>query len=248
MRILLAGYGFVGTAAAELLSAAGHELTVLRRRPTSRQIGIEFVACDLRNGRPWDAREKFDAVVVSLAPDERSDAAYTATYCTAQENLQSAIDTERYLYVSSTAVYPEAEGNWREEDSSAHSPRARILLEAEAIAGRAQNAAILRFAGLYNRTRRIYYGPPATITDDRLVHFLHRDDAARAISHALANALTGVFNVHDGHPQWRSEVLHRLGFLTSASPRDGERRISTEKFFSTGFQPSFRDYFSGLEF
>ncbi|GAB4431122.1 MAG: hypothetical protein OHK0011_13940 [Turneriella sp.] len=248
VHILLVGFGFVGSAVAELLRSAGHELTVLRRRQTSRQIGMEFVVCDLRNGRPWDTRRKFDAVVFSLAPDERSDAAYTATYCTAQENLQAIIDTHLYIYVSSTAVYPELAGIWREEDARPHSPRARILLEAEQIASRTPRSVILRFAGLYNRDRRIYYGPQAALSNDRLVHFLHRDDAARAIGHALAHDLTGVFNVHDGNPQWRSEILQRLGFLTSALPRDGERRISAEKFFSSGFQPVHGNFFSGLAF
>lgn len=245
---MLAGYGFVGSAVAKLLSAAGHELTVLRRSAPANEIGIEFVACDLRHDRPWSTRRSFDAVVVSLAPDERSDAAYTATYCRAQQNLQSAIETQHYIYVSSTAVYPETAGNWREEDACPHSPRAKILLEAEAIAQQVPGVAILRFAGLYNRERRIYYGAPATIADDRLVHFLHRDDAARAVFHAVSHKLAGVFNVHDGHPQWRSEILHRLGFLHADLPRSGERRISAQKFYSSGFQPSFRDFFSGLDF
>lgn len=248
MHILLAGYGFVGSGVAELLSAAGHQLTVLRRRQTGQKIGIEFVKCDLAYDRPWSTKRQFDTVVFSLAPDERSDAAYTATYCTAQENLQSAIETQHYVYVSSSAVYSETAGTWREEDAAGHSERARVLLEAEAIADRMPACAILRFAGLYNRDRRIYYGPPATVSDDRLVHFLHHADAARAISHAITQKLRGVFNVHDGNPQWRSDILCRLGFLNTALPRGTERRISAEKFFSTGFRPSYPDFFSGLAF
>jgi nucleoside-diphosphate-sugar epimerase len=248
VRILLVGYGFVGSAVAKLISAAGHELTVLRRSATDHEIGIEFVACDLRHARPWSTRRQFDAVVVSLAPNERSDAAYKATYCRAQENLQSAIETPHYIYVSSTAVYPETEGTWREADACSHSPRAQVLLEAEAIADRMPGAAILRFAGLYNRERRIYYGPPATVGEDRLVHFLHHDDAARAILHALIQKLEGVFNVHDGNPQWRSDILHRLGFLTAPLQHERRRYISAEKFFASGFQPVHRDYFAGLAF
>lgn len=246
MRILLAGYGFVGSACAGLLAAAGHELTVLRRRQGDPHIGIEFVACDLRYDRPWTASRTFDAVVFSLAPDERSDAAYKATYCAAQENLQSAIEARHSIYVSSTAVYPETTGTWLEKDASAHSARAGILLEAERIAARMPRSAILRFAGLYSHERRIYYGPPATVSDDRLVHFLHRDDAALAISHALTHELTGIFNVHDGHPQWRSDILRRLGFLPAALSPGCERRISAQRFFATGFQPVYADYFAGL--
>jgi nucleoside-diphosphate-sugar epimerase len=248
VRVLLIGYGFVGSAVAKLLSAAGHELTVLRRSVANAERGIEFVACDLRNRQPWQTKRQFDAAIVVLAPGERSDEAYAATYCRAQQNLQSAIDTQRYIYVSSTAVYPEAEGTWREEDARAHSTRAQLLLEAEAIARRIPHAAILRFAGLYNRDRRIYYGPPATPSADRLVHFLHRDDAARAILHALTQGLEGVFNVHDGNPQWRSDILHRLGFLTAPLQHEYKRYISAEKFFATGFRPSYRDYFTGLDF
>ena len=247
VRVLLAGYGFVGSVLASLLKASGHEITVLRRQPAGAMNGIEFVTCDLICGRPFDARKQFDAVIFSLAPDERSDAAYTATYCSAQQNLQAMVDASHYVYISSTAVYPESAGTWREADATAHSSRARILLEAEQIAQQMPHSAVLRFAGLYNSERRIYYGPPATVGEDRLVHFLHRDDAARAVTHVLARRLSGVFNVHDGHPQWRSDVLRRLGFLDAPLPRTGERRISAEKLFATGFVPRYADYFAGLD-
>jgi nucleoside-diphosphate-sugar epimerase len=247
VHILLAGYGFIGSALAGMLGAAGHRITVLRRK-AGQSSGIECVSCDLRHEYPWNIRRHFDAVVFSLAPDERSDAAYSATYCSAQENLQAVITAEHYVYVSSTAVYPDAAGTWHEEDATAHSERARILLSAEAIAMRMPNAAILRFAGLYNRERRIYYGPPAEPLQDRLVHFLHRDDAVRALEHTLKLRLSGVFNVHDGNPQWRSELLRQMGFSAVLLPSTAERRISAAKFFATGFKPQYADFRSGLEF
>lgn len=246
MRVLLVGYGFVGSALGSLLKASGHEITVLRRQPAGPVNGVEFVACDLTRGKPFNAKKQFDAAVYSLAPDERSAAAYTATYCTAQQNLQAVVDARHYVYISSTAVYPESAGTWRESDAIAHSPRARILLEAETIAQQMPHCAVLRFAGLYNGERRIYYGPPVTVGEDRLVHFLHRDDAARAIGHVLAHRLSGIFNVHDGNPQWRSDVLRRLGYLDTPLPRASERRISAEKFFATGFAPLHANYFAGL--
>ncbi len=246
VHILLAGYGFVARAAADLLCAAGHKITALRRQPDTAQADREVIACDLRHDRPWNSKKQFDAVVFSLAPDERSYEAYKATYCTAQENLLMSVEAQHYIYISSTAVYPESQGRWRETDAVAHSESAELLLEAETIAGRIETCAILRFAGLYNRDRRIYYGPPVNATEDRLVHFLHRADAARVISHAIAHGLKGVYNVHDGNPQWRSEIFRRLGFLSDPPPRTVERCISADKLFATGFRPTYPDYFTGL--
>ncbi len=245
MRAVLAGFGFLGSRIAEALTAAGFAVTVVRRSLPSPTLGIEFVRCDLMRAPPAFDKGDFDLAVFCLAPGARDATLYRQTYCDAQTNFLAGVKAANYIYVSSTAVYPEKSGTYREDAGSKHTARAEILLEAEAIA-QARNACVLRLAGLYHSDRPIYGGAHAAYTEDKLVHFIHRDDAAAAVLHAAKQNLHGVFNVHDGNPQWRSAILQRLGLNAPELAQTEKRLISAEKFFATGFKPRYSDYFAGV--
>lgn len=247
MQVLLAGYGFLGAAIAQLLRKNGHTVTAIRRRENLPEEQIDFIAADLSVGPPWPGQRHFGAVIFCLAPDSREARLYEETYVRAQRHLLSAVTTERYVFISSTAVYPESAGYYPEEDAAPVSERAALLLQAEKVAHSLPHTTTLRLAGLYNSERRIYYGMPATVGSDRLVHFIHRDDAARAVLYAIEQNLVGVFNVHDGCPLWRSEILKRLGYLHHDLPPGPERRIAVERWQRTGFRPVYADYFAGIQ-
>lgn len=230
-----------------MLRQNGHSVTAIRRRENSPEEGVKFIASDLTVGPPWPGQRRFDTVVFCLAPDLREARLYEETYVRAQRNLLLSVLTEHYVFISSTAVYPESAGHYREEDAAPVSERAALLLDAEKVAHTQPHTAVLRLAGLYNSERRIYYGTPQSIATDRLVHFIHRDDAARAVLHAVEQRLGGVFNVHDGHPLWRSEILKQLGYLQHDLPQGPERRIAVERFQRTGFRPVYENYFTGIK-
>lgn len=246
MRALIAGFGFLGQRIAAELGALGYELTVIRRSAGIAEIpGVDFVQCDLIESSPKLAHEDFEIAVFCLAPGARAPDLYRNVYCTAQQNFLANIRTAQYIYVSSTAVYPEKTGTYYEKDGSSHSERAEILLDAEKIA-LSRDACVLRLAGLYSAERSIYGRSASAYTEDKLVHFIHRDDAAAAVRHAATKSLKGVFNVHDGNPLWRSSILTGLG-LTPAIPRQIDSRlISAEKFSATGFNPQYKNYFEGI--
>jgi nucleoside-diphosphate-sugar epimerase len=244
VRALLAGHGYLGEKIAQALTEAGYDLKILRRRATR---GGRFVSADLAAGIPRIEPEDYDVAVFCLAPGKRDMRAYEATYVSAQRNFLAAHRSRYYVYISSTAVYGDAAGTYEEKDGSAHSDKARVLLAAEQIAASHPRSVILRLAGLYSRERPIYGGAAAEFKEDKLVHFIHRDDAARAVSHAIDRAITGVYNVHDGKPQWRSSILRSLGARVNLPGKAAGRLIRHEKFFSTGFNPTYADYFAGTE-
>jgi nucleoside-diphosphate-sugar epimerase len=187
----------------------------------------------------------FDLAVFCLAPGVRAADLYRSTYCDAQQNFLKNLESTQYIYISSTAVYAEKTGTYREEDGSKHSERAEILLDAETIAT-SRDACVLRLAGLYSTERPIYGRSAGAYTEDKLVHFIHRDDAAAAVQYAASRQLKGIYNVHDGNPQWRSSILQRLG-LRAPSAMQGEKRlISAEKFITAGFRPQYETYFEGV--
>jgi len=246
MRALIAGHGFLGKRIAEELLDAGYELTVIRRSAGEvMPSGIKFVSCDLMQTSPTLPQLPFDLAVFCLAPGVRAADLYRKTYCDAQVNFLNNLNASEYIYISSTAVFPEKAGTYHEEDGSKHSERAEILLEAENIA-LGHRGCVLRFAGLYSAERPIYSAAAGAYTEDRLVHFIHRDDAASAVRYAASQKLHGVYNVHDGNPQWRSAALKARGMPAAILPAGEERIISAEKFFATGFKPRHASYIEGV--
>lgn len=246
MRAALAGYGFLGKRIAARLSAAGYRVSAVRRSATVNASGIIPIRVDLTLVRPVFTEKNFSAAVFCLAPGTRDEANYKQTYCDAQENFLAGLNADRYVFISSTAVYPDQAGNYKEDSAIAHSARAGILLSAERIAMQHPAACVLRLAGLYSRERPIYHAGRLNYPEDKLVHFLHVEDAARSVVHALQQHLTGIYNVHDGNPLRRSEIFARLGFATPILEKRFPRILEKDKFFRSGFTPIYSDYFTGI--
>jgi nucleoside-diphosphate-sugar epimerase len=248
MHVLLAGFGFLGSQIHEFLTAGGHEMTVIRRKNGNQSLlKTNFVACDLTVTAPKLVRTNYDWTIFCLAPGSRDEVQYEAVYCAAQRNLLAGVSTGRYVYVSSTAVYPDLPGLYVEEAAKPHNPRAKILLEAESIAAGHPHVAILRLSGLYSRERKIYDKSQRTFKEDRLVHFIHKVDAARAVLHALENGLEGIYNIHDGNPQWRSDILPYMQQQTRIPNKNLDRIVNIDQFFASGYRPKYSRYQIGIE-
>lgn len=248
----MAGFGYLGEKIAMLLQKENFALTVItrseRQNATVETPGLSFVRCNLVENVPDTGERDFDAAIFCLAPGRGgySKDSYRLTYCEAQRNFLRAFTARQYVFISSTAVYPDAPGRYDESMSAAHSERAEILLAAEQIALEQKNSCVLRLAGLYSAERPIYRANGAVYSDDKLVHFIHRDDAAAAVLHALKHHLQGIFTVHDGNPQLRSAILKRIGAEQITPTTAARRLLDTEKFAKTGFVPRYADYFAGV--
>lgn len=251
MRAILAGFGYLGRKIAEQLTKDGFSLLVItrtdRRAESELMPDTHFIGCDLTESAPEIAPGILDTAIFCLAPGNpgRSRQSYTQTYCTAQKNFLESVKARYYVFISSTAVYPDAPGTYTEESACAHSERAEILLSAEKIALEQNNSCVLRFAGLYSADRPIYNAYGTAYSDDKFVHFIHRDDAARAVLHAVKNQLTGIYNVHDGNPQLRSTILNYLRAEKMESQVAARRLLDCGKFYASGFRPIYKDYFAG---
>ena len=99
MRVLVTGGTvFVSRAAAEYFAAQGHDVTVLNRGSRKQSPGVRHICCD-RLDPALDLRaERFDAVIDVTAYNAR--------------DIDALLDAlgdvpPRYVFVSSSAVYPE---------------------------------------------------------------------------------------------------------------------------------------------
>jgi nucleoside-diphosphate-sugar epimerase len=176
-----------------------------------------------------------------------------------------------FVYTSSTSVYPKsAAGEVTEATAPASdSPSTAALLEAEEMVRHEVVSCcarwhVLRLAGIYGPGRHRlldlvrageWHGPP---DPGRWINLVHRDDVVRAIMACFEadGAPGGIYNVSDGSPAMRGEILawlaQRLGRPVPALPPAGGvgavRRIdSTRLRRELGWKPRHPDFRSGYE-
>lgn len=272
MSILLAGCGDLGTEAGLRFAAAGHRVVGWRRSPEKLPSAIEGVAADLTSSNLPAVPPDTTAVVVAVAADSPSEAAYRAAYVDGLAHVLDALEREgvtprRVLFVSSTAVYGDAEGGWVDEHTTPAPGgfSGRILQEAEELLhsrlrGSGSAPIALRLGGIYGpgRTRLIdqVRSRTAVIPDQpRLTNRIHRDDAASAIVHLTTmDAVPSPTYVGvDNDPAELGDVLR---FLASemgcpeppvgpaGEARGGNKRCRNALLRGTGFEfryPTFRE-------
>jgi nucleoside-diphosphate-sugar epimerase len=263
-RILLAGCGDLGERVAQRLRARGDEVWALRRHPPARgTAGIHWLAGDLTDPASFDKLPSgITALVYLPAPDVRDKATYRAVFVDGLRNLLEALggrQLQRVLFVSSSAVYGEHDGDWVDE-ATPTAPRGfngAVLREAEQwLAEQPVASVVLRLAGLY--------GPDRLQLIDRLragqvrvprevphwANRIHVDDAAAAIVHLLSVARPQplYLGVDDG-PMPLDELYDFLAALIDA-PLPGEgaapvgvgsKRLSNARLRASGWAPHWPD-------
>lgn len=231
MTVLMAGCGDLGTEAGLRFAAAGHRVVGWRRSPEKLPAAIEGAAADLSAGKLPPLPPDTTAVVVAIAADSPTEAAYRAAYVEGLSNVLDAVQNSgapvrRVLFVSSTAVYGDAGGDWIDERTTPAPGgfSGRIIREAEdllatRLSGTGITPVVLRLGGIYGpgRTRLIdqVRGGSAVIpAESRFTNRIHRDDAAAAIVHlcTMESVPEPVYIGVDNEPAELGEVL---GFLAA---------------------------------
>jgi nucleoside-diphosphate-sugar epimerase len=268
-RVLIAGCGYVGGAAARLFRNEGWQVTAWSR---SAQIeddeltrSIRVASVDLTSTNDVQ-RHSFACDVVVHCASTRGGGAdeYRRLYRDGVGNLLTTFPSARIIFTSSTSVYAQRDGSWVDENSPAEPPNAkgRILREAEELVLAAKGV-VLRLGGIYGPQRSAMLR--ATVSGrisggaDRWVNQVHRDDAASAILFAATRKpdVTGVFNVVDNTPALRSEIVTWLAAelgrtvpepAESTSPARGysNKRVSNAKLRQLGWMPRFASYKEGF--
>lgn len=198
-RILIAGCGDIGGALGTRLVADGHDVWGLRRSATPLPAGMHPLRIDLTNPAALDdLPEAFETAFYILTPDAYDDAAYASAYVRGTENLVRALSRggtgpERLIFVSSTSVYAQSQGEWVDE-TSATDPQSfagKRLLEGEDIvlAGPVPGT-VVRFGGIYGRgegrlVKRVRNGSPCQESPPLYTNRIHRDDCVAVLHHVL---------------------------------------------------------------
>ena len=266
-RVLIAGCGYIGCAAAEQLRHLGHQVFGARRDTTQLPPGIEPVAIDLLQGDYGAIPPQLDAVVWAVSPAS-GEAGYRAGYVDGPASLLQHLHKRgdpiaRAVLVASTSVWHRDDGSEVDEQSPTTPSdfRGEQVLAGERVFHDSPfPSTSLRLAGIYGpgRTRmldRIAHGQAAPPEQPIYGNRIWRDDAAQAITHILTlKEPAPTYAVVDDDPAdlrhvyaWLAEQLGvDLPLAIKAfRGRSGSKRIRNHLLRASGWRPSVPDFRTG---
>lgn len=201
-RILIAGCGKIGSELGLKLIEKGYEVYGIRRQIDKIPAPIKGIALDLT--QTIDAAQlphNIDGVIYILSASEYTPQAYQSAYVDARKHLNDALGDQlaqlkAYLFVSSTSVYAQKEGEWVDEDSITEPTNfnGEIMRQAEQECLQDFPATIVRFSGIYGsgrnrlldsvKNKKIYPAEPLIYSNR-----IHQQDCIGVLSFLLEKAL-----------------------------------------------------------
>jgi nucleoside-diphosphate-sugar epimerase len=266
--MVILGCGYLGLALARATLAAGEPVAALTRNATRaaelRALGAApVVVADLAAHDWHPALDPANADIVNcVSPSSPGIEGYRHSFLAGlasvrawleQSATRGAAPARSVLFTSSTAVYPQTDGGWVDENTPVEtallSPAGAVLREVEeqwlALSpSLAQRAWVLRLGGLYGPSRHHLLDALRTGQKSfpgggsHWVNLIYRDDAVAAIQAcqvARPEIAGGIFNVVDNNPvrksEWVAWLARQLGqdpatlhFDTMDNPRALHRR------------------------
>jgi len=263
--VMIFGCGYIGTALAEVLLAAGVRVSALTRNAEKaarlRTLGLSEVIVANLDDTAWHAQLSgtYVSVVNCVSSAGGGIAGYRKSYLEGQRSIlkwAKGRNIQSYLYTSSTSVYPQDGGVTVDEtaDTSGAPPTGQVLCESEQLlAGAADELGawyVLRLAGIYGPKRHylldILRSEESVIpgVGDYLLNLIHRDDVVTAICTVLANsesASSGIYNVADTHSATKADLVAWLAEqLGQSPPRFDPEHVSPRLQRRGGRMPSRR--------
>jgi len=271
--VLIAGCGDVGSRLATQLLDFGWEVHGLRRNVARLPKGVIGVAGDLFNKdcpATWPIGA-VDYLVYCAAATDHDEAGYRAAYIQGLQHVLEWLNDygqapKRLVFVSSSSVYGQQNGEWVDETSSAVAAgySGQVMLEAEQLAlNSGFPASIARLTGIYGpgrewlltQVRRGY----RVVTDPPLYgNRIHVDDAAGLMAFLLEAdhrgvALDDVYIGVDDAPApladvvaWLREYLGVTEWADDASVRrTGSKRCSNARAKALGWTPKYPSFREG---
>lgn len=237
MARLIFGCGYLGVRVAQRWRAAGHDVVVVtrsdQRAEEFRKSHYHTVVADVTRPEALRHLPPADTALFSVGFDRTGGGSILEVYAEGVRNVVAALpsDVGRFIYVSTTGVYGDANGGWIDEDTPTDPQRegGRASLAAEDVLTKsrfASRSVVLRMAGIYGPGRVPFLellraGKPIAAAIDGHLNLIHVDDAAAVVFAAAGipneelSHERRVYCVSDGNPVKRSEyygeVARRIG-------------------------------------
>jgi len=205
-KILIIGCGAIGTQLAHVLSAKGHQVTGLKRNPPESGSGkVDYFKADITS--PADLKDlplDFDTLYFIVSPDGRNEESYRDIYESGLNNLLNKFSlagaNPHWIFVSSTSVYGQSQGEWVDEDSIAQPENAtsQLIRQAEQkLMERATDNIVVRFSGIYGPGREYLLrmamqAPAIQQNPPYYTNRIHQQDCIGVLAFLLERRLAGV--------------------------------------------------------
>ncbi len=271
-RVLIAGCGYVGVAAADLFQASGWEVegwthsAESAAKLTGKPYPVRAVDIAAREAVEVAVRP-FDVVIHCASSGGGGAESYRRIYLEGARNLLTVLRPDRFIYTSSTSVYAQTDGEWVDEESAAEPEHetGQILRQTEEFV-RQNGGLVARLAGIYGPGRsallRKFLSDDAKIEEGggRYLNQAHRDDIAAALVHlATIPNESQIVNVVDHEPRTQREcyewLARKLGrplppsVARAARRKRGasNKRVSNRKLRTLGWEARFPTFEAGME-
>jgi len=268
--LLILGCGDIGLRLAKVMS--GISVVGVRRQLIEHSAAnLRMIQADLAQEESMDLilqQTQPDLILVTMTPNERSDQGYKKAYVQTCKRLIERISKinkkpRLILFVSSTSIYAQDNGNWVDE-SSLTDPQhfsGQRLREAENILRDANlPICIVRFSGIYGpgRERLIQQVKSGQLSASKSwTNRIHADDCARVLAHLInkqrTSGIEDLYLASDNCPAILSEVhlwLAEKMAIKNYTVADvinerGNKRVSNKRLIETGFSFLYASYKEG---
>lgn len=266
------GYGDLGSRCARYLTQLGLNVRAVARTDKPSP-GLTLRLGDLSDQKVLDREfdEKPHYVVMTMTPAARSVQAYYEAYYNNVSRLMDAIARSEQppalvIFVSSTSVYHQSDGEWVTELSDVlptPGSTANVLLETEnLLRSGVTNHCIVRFSGIYGpgRFRLLKAVAAGKGGGSGFTNRVHAEDCARVLAfvvekHLSDDPVPSLLLASDDRPVVSHEVrcwlAKQMGFpkehlqFPLQHQADSHRRCANERLKRLGFKFLYPDFESG---
>ena len=252
MKKLILGCGYLGRRVAQAWLEVGHEVLALtrsaKRADAFAACGISPIVGDVTSSLDLTDCDDLDTVLFAVGFDRSAGKAIRDVYV---DGLRRTLDQlpslpRRFIYISSTGVFAQNDGQWVNEQSICEPVReggqaclaAEELLRQHAMTSR---TIILRLAGIYGpdrlpKLRDVIAGKPIVASANGYLNLIHVEDAVQIVL-AIEQQLTSpeLFVVSDGHPVLRGDFYRELARVSDSPPPRFDEPLADS---STAFRAS----------
>lgn len=266
---LIVGCGYLGSRVATAWVASGRRVLALTRSRSAElaALGITPIVGDVLDPDSLKHLPEVGVVLYAVGLDRRAGRSMRDVYVNGLENVLKTVRCSGpILYVSSTGVYGQTDGEWVDETSETNplEESGKVVLDAEAMLRTYRpDAMVLRFAGIYGpdrvlRKQALSNGEPLVGDAEKWLNLIHVHDGRDAVMAAEVNARPGeTYLIADDEPVPRrafyTEAAEILGappaaFVSSpTTAKEANRRIQNAKAKQElRFTPTLPTYREGL--
>lgn len=269
--LLIVGCGYVGTAVGEYYAREGWSVAGLirseKRKEELEQKNITPIIADLALPETLTQIPEAKYILICPSAGKREAARYQEVYVDGVRNylnvLSKQAPPEKLIYISSTGIYSQNEGEQIDETTNPNpvTERSQLLLQAEQqILDSTYSSIIFRLSGIYgpgrNRIKTLQTEPIINLENKpKWMNLIYIDDIVQAIGLLFEKGSAGeIYLGVDDEPMdtrdFYSWLILKLKIQPDVTFRENNslgKKCSNKKLKELGFKPKYPSFRQGYQ-